>query len=51
MNVEQHLQQLIGTMAFQLAQAAAQADELRAEVARLKIFEPKPKKSRKAPPE
>ncbi len=47
MNVEQHLQQLIGTMAFQLAQAAAALDAANVEIARLKAFEPAPKRPRK----
>ncbi len=44
---EQHLQQLIGTLAIQLCQKDAELDVARAEVARLKQYEPKPKKERK----
>lgn len=36
MTVEQHLQQLIGVMAFQLAQKCAEVDELRKKVDSLK---------------
>ena len=50
MTVEQHLQQLIGTFAFQLAQAAAEADTLRAEIVRLKQYEPKPRRKKEPAP-
>ncbi len=47
MTVEQHLQQLIGTLAIQLVQKDAALDLANAEIARLKQFEPKPKRPRK----
>jgi hypothetical protein len=47
MTLEAHLQQMIGSMAFQLAQKDVQLEAQAAEIERLKQFEPKPKKPRK----
>ena len=42
MTVEEHTQQLIGMLGFQLVQKSATIDAQAAEIERLKQFEPKP---------
>lgn len=50
MTLEQHLQQLIGNLGFQLAQRDVMLEQQAAEIERLKQYEPKPKKSRRKEP-